>query len=256
MSTTRGAAVRSTTALVLAGCSLVAWIVTVVYALDMPAAPGTMGLGVLQFLGLWTVMMAAMMLPSISPLVSLYVRRIRSEQSARSRTLRTGALVAGYLTTWAGFGLVAFVLARLGGELASRAPDVAPWVGAVALATAGVYQLTPLKDFCLSHCRSPVSFLLHFGSLKGRTRDFQVGLRHGAFCVGCCWGLMVVLIVVGIMSLGWMAAIAAAVLLEKTWRHGRALSRALGVALVVLALFVPSHPELLPGLHETMPMSM
>ena len=256
MSTPRGAAIRSTSVLVLVGCSLAAWLVTVLYAVDMPAAPGTMGLDVLQFVGLWTVMMAAMMLPSISPLVSLYLRRIRSEPSGRVRTLRTSALVAGYLVTWACFGVVAFALARLGDELVTRSPTAAPWVGAGALVAAGVYQLTPLKDFCLSHCRSPVTFLLHYGSLKGRTRDFQIGLRHGLFCVGCCWGLMVVLVVVGIMSLGWMAAIAAAVLLEKTWRHGRALSRALGVALVAFALFVPNHPELLPGLHETTPMSM
>ena len=128
-----------------------------------------------------------------------------------------------------------------------HSPSTATWVGVAALVAAGLYQFTPMKDFCLSHCRSPISFLLHYGNLKGRARDFQVGVRHGAFCVGCCWGLMVVLLVVGIMSLGWMAAIATVVLLEKTWRHGPALSKALGVAIIVFAVFVPSHPGLCQG---------
>jgi predicted metal-binding membrane protein len=254
--TARGAALRSTSVLVLVCCSVAAWLVTLWYAVDMPAAPGTMGLGVVGFVALWTVMMAAMMLPSVHPVVALYLHRLQREPSRRVRGLRTTGLVTGYLTTWAAFGVVAFGLARGGGELAERSPTAAPWVGAGALVAAGIYQLTPAKDFCLSHCRSPISFLLHYGNVKGRARDFQVGLRHGAFCVGCCWGLMVLLIVVGTMSLGWMAAIAAAVLLEKTWRHGVALSRVLGVALIGLALFVPSHPELLPGLHQTMSMTM
>lgn len=254
MSTLRGVTVRPTSSVALVLCSLGAWFVTAVFAVDMPAAPGTMGLGVFGFVGLWTVMMAAMMLPSVAPLVSLYLRRISSEPSAGARAARTSALVVGYLTVWSGVGVVAFALARLGDALATRSPTLAPWVGAGALVVAGAYQLTPLKDFCLSQCRSPISFLLHYANLKGRTRDFRVGLRHGLFCVGCCWGLMVVLVVVGVMSLAWMAAIAAAVLLEKTWRHGRALGRALGAALIVFAVLVPGHPALLPGLHATMSM--
>lgn len=252
--TVRGAAYRSTSTVVLLACSLAAWIVTAWYAVDMQAAPGTMGLDALGFVALWTVMMAAMMLPSVHPVVSLYLHRLRSEPSRRVRGLRTSALVVGYLAIWGAFGVVAYGLARVGGALAEHSPSTATWVGVAALVAAGLYQFTPMKDFCLSHCRSPVSFLLHYGNLKGRARDFQVGVRHGAFCVGCCWGLMVVLLVVGIMSLGWMAAIATVVLLEKTWRHGPALSKALGVAIIVFAVFVPSHPELLPGLHQTMSM--
>jgi predicted metal-binding membrane protein len=249
--TARGAGFRSTSTVVLVACSLAAWVVTAWYAVDMPAAPGTMGLGVIGFVALWTVMMAAMMLPSVHPVVSLYLHRLRSDPHRR---LRTSALVAGYLAIWGAFGLLAYGLARSGGALATDASGAARWVGAGALVAAGAYQLTPAKDFCLSHCRSPISFLLHYGNLSGRARDFRVGLRHGAFCVGCCWGLMVVLLVVGIMSLVWMAAIAAVVLLEKTWRHGPALGKLLGVALVGFALLVPSHPELLPGLHQTMAM--
>lgn len=117
------------------------------------------------------------------------------------------------------------------------------------LITAGIYQLTPLKDFCLRHCRSPVAFLLHVSSYKGRLRDLRVGLYHGLYCIGCCWGLMVVLITVGVMNLAWMAVIAVTVLLEKSWSQGRALSRIVGAALIVFAFFAPGNPVLLPGLY-------
>ena len=208
-----------------------------------------MGLGLLGFLGVWTLMMAAMMLPALAPLTSTYLRSIRAVRSRRVRAIRTTALVAGYLLTWIGFGVVAYAAAALSGLLAEAAPDVAPWVGAGVLAAAGAYQLTPLKDFCLRHCRSPVAFLLHVSGYKGRLRDVRVGMYHGVYCVGCCWGLMVVLIAVGVMNLAWMAVLTAVIFLEKTWKYGPVLSRITGAALIVFALFVPAHPELLPGLH-------
>ena len=171
--------------------------------------------------------------------------------AAAVRAIRTTALVGGYLLTWTGFGVVAYAAAALAGLLAEDAPDIAPWVGAAVLVAAGAYQLTPLKDFCLRHCRSPVAFLLHVSGYKGRLRDVRVGMYHGVYCVGCCWGLMVVLIAVGVMNLAWMAALTVVIFLEKTWKYGPALSRITGVALIVFALFVPSHPELLPGLYMT-----
>jgi predicted metal-binding membrane protein len=134
-------------------------------------------------------------------------------------------------------------------------PGSAPGPEALLLAGAGLYQVTPLKDRCLSHCRSPIGFLLHFGNYTGRLRDLRVGLYHGGYCVGCCWGLMLVLIIVGVMNLAWMAGIAAAVFLEKTWGHGKAFSVTLGLALIVFACFVPWHPELIPGLHMAPQMS-
>jgi predicted metal-binding membrane protein len=122
-------------------------------------------------------------------------------------------------------------------------------VGTGVVMSAGIYQLTPLKDFCLRHCRSPVAFLLHVSSYKGRLRDLRVGLYHGLYCIGCCWGLMVVLIAVGVMNLAGMAVIAITVLLEKSWSKGRALSRIVGVALIVVAFFTLGNPALLPGLY-------
>ncbi|MET3920450.1 putative metal-binding membrane protein [Arthrobacter sp. UYEF20] len=172
-------------------------------------------------------------------------------RSSRVRTARTAALIGGYLLAWVGFGVLAFAAAALSALLAGNAADLAPWVGAGALAAAGVYQLTPIKDFCLRHCRSPVAFLLHVSGFKGRLRDVRVGMYHGVYCVGCCWGLMVVLIAVGVMNLAWMAAITVVIFLEKTWKHGPAFSRITGASLIVFALFVPAHPELLPGLQMT-----
>ncbi len=198
---------------------------------------------------MWTLMMAAMMLPSVAPVVSLYLRTLRARSNSWARALRSASLVAGYLGAWVSFGILAFAAALAGGGLAADAPHIAPWVGAVVLAGAGVYQLTPLKDRCLSHCRSPLGFLVHFGSYSGRLRDLRVGLYHGGYCVGCCWGLMVVLITVGVMNLGWMAGLAAVVFLEKTWRYGKVVSVGFGLAVIAFACFVPWHPSLIPGLH-------
>ncbi|MET1022348.1 MAG: DUF2182 domain-containing protein [Arthrobacter sp.] len=216
---------------------------------DMPAGPGTMGLKLWGFLGVWALMMAAMMLPALAPLTSMYLRSIRAVRSSRVRVIRTTALVGGYLLTWIGCGAAAYAAAVLFALLAEDAAEIAPWVGAGILVVAGAYQLTPLKDFCLRHCRSPLAFLLHVSGYKGRLRDVRVGLYHGVYCVGCCWGLMVVLIAVGVMNLAWMAALTVVIFLEKTWRYGPAFSRLIGGALIVFAFFVPAHPELLPGLH-------
>jgi len=239
---------RHAAELALIGCAALAWYFTFSGLADM-SGPGTMGLGLLGFLGVWTLMMAAMMLPALAPLTSTYLRSIRAVRSRRVRAIRTTALVGGYLVTWIGFGVVAYAAAALAGLLAEDAADVAPWVGAGVLVAAGAYQLTPLKDFCLRHCRSPVAFLLHVSGYKGRLRDVRVGMYHGVYCVGCCWGLMVVLVAVGVMNLAWMAVLTAVIFLEKTWKCGPTLSRITGVALIVFALFVPAHPELLPGLH-------
>ena len=236
-------------ALALIACAALAWYLTVIGRVDMSAGTGTMGLRLWGFLGVWALMMAAMMLPALAPFTSTYLRSIRAVRSSRVRAFRTASLVAGYLLTWIGFGVVAYGAAALSGLLAEQGPDLAPWVGAGVLLAAGAYQLTPLKDFCLRHCRSPVAFLLHVSNYKGRLRDVRVGLYHGVYCVGCCWGLMLVLIAVGVMNLAWMAAITVVVFLEKTWKHGTVFSRVTGAALIAFALFVPAHPELLPGLY-------
>ncbi len=240
--------------LALIGCAALAWYLTFLGLSDMSTGPGTMGLRLWGFLAVWTLMMAAMMLPALAPLTSTYLRSIRAVRSSRVRAIRTTALVGGYLLTWIGFGVVAYAAAALVRDCWLRTRRIShPGWGAVLVA-AGAYQLTPLKDFCLRHCRSPIAFLLHVSGYKGRLRDVRVGMYHGVYCVGCCWGLMVVLIAVGVMNLAWMAVLTVVIFLEKTWKFGPAFSRITGVSLIVFALFVPAHPELLPGLYMPAPM--
>jgi len=224
-----------------------AWAATVALARGMggfSGMPGTMGLSLLTFVPTWTLMMAAMMLPSVAPTASLYAKTMHDNRAARI----TG-LVVGYLAVWAIAGLPAYGLARLTGWLASSHPTAAHVLAVAIFAVAGVYQLSPLKDRCLTHCRSPLGQLLHYGSYRGRTRDLRVGIHHGAYCLGCCWALMVILIAVGVMNLVAMVALAALILIEKLWTHGVAFGRLAGAAALAIALATIWFPWLAPGLH-------
>jgi predicted metal-binding membrane protein len=216
----------------------------------MGNGPGTMGLGIAGFIAVWTTMMAAMMLPGVAPVSSIYLRTIRQRSTGTRRALRVCALLAGYLAVWAAVGVVAYFAALGAGRLVDREPSAGRWVAAAILLVAGIYQLTPFKDACLAHCRSPLGFLLHFGNYRGRLRDVRVGVYHGGYCVGCCWGLFAILVAVGIMNLAWMAGLAAVIFLEKAWAHGKALGLAVGIALIVYACLIPVFPELAPGLVE------
>lgn len=227
----------------------VAWLVVIRQATGMTSAPGTMGLGTAEFLGLWTVMMAAMMLPALLPLGLLYAGE------GRGLAGRTSGLVLGYLIVWTVFGLVALALSAVAGRLAGRSDSVAVWVAAAVLIAAGAYQLSPLKDRCLAFCRSPLHILMRVGSYRGVSRHVRAGAYHGAFCVGCCWSLMVALIALGIMNLAWMAAFTVVITLEKLWRHGTWVAIAAGIGLITLGMLAPWHPGLVPGLHSS-PMKM
>ena len=228
-----------------------AWAATVTVARGMSGMTGTMGLGLAAFVAVWTLMMAAMMLPSVAPTAALYARTVQSR-----RTVRLAGMVAGYLAVWAVAGLPAYGLAWMTGSLTGQHPSVAHVLAIVTFAVVGAYQLSPLKDRCLAHCRSPLALLLHYGSYRGRSRDLRVGLHHGGYCLGCCWGLMVILIAVGVMNLVAMVGLAALVLVEKTWRWGVVAGRIAGVALLALAVAAIWLPWLAPGLHGTAPMMM
>jgi len=224
------------------------WIVTVEQARGMSAGPGTMGLALPSFIALWIVMMAAMMFPSVAPIAIMWSRTIVAKSTGAERAWRMGTFVAGYLVAWAGYGVLAF-LALLGTErLVQEAPDEAHWLGVGIFAVAGIYQLTPLKDACLRHCRSPMMSLLHYANFKGRSRDLRVGVHHGLYCVGCCWGLMLVLVAIGVMNVPAMIALAAVIFFEKLWRRGRQLTRLVGAAFLVLAIAAAFNPALLPAL--------
>jgi predicted metal-binding membrane protein len=226
-----------------------AWAATVVLARGMAGMAGTMGLGLAVFVPVWTLMMAAMMLPSVTPTASLYARTVQSNKMAR-----IAGLVTGYLAVWAAAGLPAFGLAWLAGWMTGKNPGAAHILAVGVFAACGVYQLSRLKDRCLAHCRSPIALLLHYGSYRGRLRDLRAGAHHGAYCLGCCWGLMVILIAVGVMNVGAMIGLAVLVLVEKTWRWGPMAGRVAGLAALALAVAIIWLPWLAPGLHAVPPM--
>ena len=226
--------------------AVAAWIATIAWAVDMGmgAEPGTMGLGVPVFVAMWTLMMAAMMLPAISPLASMYARSVSGQPA------RLAGFAGGYLLAWASTGLVAYGVAALFDDLTEDRPGVAHAAAVGAFAACGIYQLTPMKGWCLRHCRSPLGHLLHYASYRGRTRDVRAGLHHGLLCIGCCWMLMVALVAVGVMNIPVMVGLALLITLEKHWRHGEVAARLAGVAAVAFAIAIAFDASLAPGLFD------
>jgi len=173
--------------------------------------------GLAPFVGVWATTMAAMMLPSATPMIAAYAG-IGGERASPV------AFVLGYLAVWTTYGVAVYGIGR---ELPS-------WdrLAAVGLVLAGLYQLTPLKDACLRGCRAPTGFLLRRWR-TGHAGAFSMGVEHGAWCAGCCTGLMVALLALGMSNLAWMAAVALLILAEKALPGGEALARVAGIALVV-----------------------
>jgi predicted metal-binding membrane protein len=197
------------------------------------------------FLGVWVVMMAAMMFPSVAPTVALYSRMTR-ERSPRSPLL----FAAGYLITWGSAGLLAFAIAVVGGRAVGDALSwdrAGRWVAGGTLVLAAIYELTPLKDVCLGKCRSPLGFLL--GAWRdGWSGALQMGVRHGAWCVGCCWALMASLFALGVMGIGWMAFVAGLIAVEKTVPWRRLATWGTAAILLVLGVLLLVAPDAIPGL--------
>jgi predicted metal-binding membrane protein len=225
------------TALALTGAF--AWLAVIEVARGMGMMTSVTGLSLPTFVGIWTLMMAAMMLPGVAPVASLYARTVRS-----NRWRRLLLFAFGYLLIWAVTSLPAFGLAVVGANLGRVQPFAAQIASSAIFLLAGAYQLSPLKRRCLEHCRSPVALLLHYGSYAGRLRDLRVGVHHAAYCVGCCVGLMLILIGVGAMNLTVMLVLAGVILLEKYWTRGVALSRITALAAFGLAVFVLAFPQL------------
>ena len=195
----------------------------------------TLGYAVLIFI-MWAVMMAAMMLPSAAPTVLLVAALARRNAAGAGFTSATALLFAsGYLLVWSGFSLVASVLQWAldrAGMLSARMAVANAAIAGIVLIAAGAYQWTPLKETCLRHCRSPVAFLVQHWR-RGARGAVATGLRHGLYCLGCCWMLMALLFVAGLMNLAWVAAVALLVLLEKTMPWGGRMSRLAGALLAI-----------------------
>ena len=234
----------------LVGAALATWIVTAIRMRGMDAGPGT-GLGGLGwYLGVWVTMMAAMMLPSAAPMVLLF-DRVSAERRRRGQSfVPTWLFLLSYLAVWTGYGLVAYAVYRLAHD---AAPGLLAWdrggryVAGGALVLAGLYELTPVKSVCLRHCRSPLHFVLG-GWREGTLGALRMGAEHGAYCVGCCWGLMLVLFALGVMSLLWMVVVAALIFAQKVLPGGARLTRVFSVAFVAIGIWVAAAPASVPGL--------
>jgi predicted metal-binding membrane protein len=240
-------AVRARLALValLFAAAALGWVWTAREMRGMDNGPWTDLGGFGWFVGVWVVMMAAMMLPSIAPTVALYSRMTKQ----RSPALPV-VFVSGYLLTWAAAGVAAYglaaVAARIGGDQLSWSNAGRPIAG-VTLVVAAVYELTPLKDVCLGKCRSPLGALL--GSWRGGLRGAaSMGTKNGAWCVGCCWALMASLFALGVMSVPWMAVVAGLIAIEKTLPWRRIANYGTAGVLLTLAVLVLVAPHALPGL--------
>jgi predicted metal-binding membrane protein len=223
----------------------VGWWATLDQMQEMDAGPWA-DLGTLTwFLGVWVVMMAAMMLPSVAPTVALYSRMTKS-RSPIAPLLFT----SGYLIAWAGVGALVFAVALAGGRAWSDVlawDRAGRWAAGTTLVVASVYELTPLKDVCLGKCRSPLGFLL--GSWRGGpVGGLKMGLRHGGWCIGCCWALMASLFALGVMSLVWMAFVAGLITFEKLVSSRRLATFGTASILLVLGLLLLAAPDAIPGL--------
>ncbi len=246
-----GAAVAAATGARRAGMlpvlavALVAAAWTVVQARGMWTAPGTMGRPLAGFLVMWAVMMTAMMLPSVAPLASRYLR---------SRPgWRGGLFVVGYLLLWAASGVLAWVLAR-GADHVVAVGGAAPRLFAAGVFAVGAtFTLTPFKERSLGRCRNPVGLLIRYGADRRALRDLRAGVHHGTTCLGCCWSLMALMAVFGMMNVAAMVGIGLVVAVEKLWSRGTGFARAVGVTSAVTAVAVLAVPELAVGLTRTRP---
>jgi predicted metal-binding membrane protein len=232
----------------LAAMTLVAWayLVSLIWGMrtmDMApdmAMPQMQSWGAVELLllfAMWAIMMVAMMVPSVAPLLLMFARANR--QKGGSRVVGSaGILLLGYLLAWVGFSILATLAQWRLHSAALLSPmmvTTSSIFGGLLLVAAGVFQFTPLKRACLVRCRSPLSFLMSDWR-DGQWGTFVMGLKHGAYCVGCCWMLMALLFVAGVMNLLWVAAIAVFILVEKVAPRGNLIGRIAGAALIVAGI--------------------
>jgi predicted metal-binding membrane protein len=217
----------------------------------MPTRP-TMGMTAPLFLALWVVMMAAMMFPTAAPMILVFARVHENRRQRGTAFVPTWVFVAAYLLVWTAFGALMYSLALAAEALASSSLTItenARRAGGVLLILAGLYQLSPLKNLCLSKCRGPLEFVMQRWA-DGYAGAFLMGLKHGAYCLGCCWLLFVILFPLGVMNVVAMAFITLLIFAEKSLPGGRRIGQIAAVALVAYGALVLALPEALP---TTMP---
>ncbi|MFQ5763844.1 MAG: DUF2182 domain-containing protein [Rhodospirillales bacterium] len=239
----------------LVALTALAWVYLVILGRDiggMPSGGGTMMATALKpwtaldfalILLMWSVMMVGMMLPSAAPMILLFAGIARQSREPEQPFAPVGVFICGYVLVWTAFSIAATVLQWGLEQAALLSPSMvsaSPYLGGGLLMAAGVYQLIPLKDVCLRYCRTPAGFLFAHWR-PGAGGAFHMGVAHGAFCVGCCWMLMGLLFVGGVMNLLWVAAIAFFVLIEKVAAWGATVGRLGGMCLIVAGLVILIH---------------
>ena len=218
----------------LLACAAVAWLITIRQAGSM----GTGGVRMMSaglFLITWLVMMVAMMFPSVAPMTLAFASVTRSRGEGY---LPTAAFVLGYILVWAVSGLVPLAVLQALDHIWMTPPSWLTRVGGVVIILAGIYQFTPLKDTCLGACRSPLGFILTHDFGGGPPAAVRAGTSHGLYCLGCCWALMAVLAVLGLMNIAWMALFAAIFFIEKNVRFGEVVPRLVGAACIIGGLVI------------------
>ena len=208
----------------------------------------TLGPRVPLFLVIWVVMMVAMMFPTAAPMILTFHRVQAANRKVGDAFVTTWVFVAAYLLVWACAGMFAYAGMLAAETAAARlalSPATTAQIGGAIIMVAGIYQLTPLKNVCLSKCRTPIDFIVTSWR-DGATSALEMGLLHGAYCLGCCWLLFVMLFPLGIVNVGAMAAVTLIILAEKTLPWPRLASYAVAVALVLYGALVITSPQLLP----------
>lgn len=243
---------RILVAMAIAAAALVTWIVTVDRMDGMDAGPGTNLGGVGWFVGVWATMMAAMMLPSVMPTTLVFARVSAARQRRDRSFVPTWVFITGYLAAWTVYGLVAYGIFQVVQSAHIRALSwhaEGPLIAGSAIVAAGVYQLSPLKRRCLRRCRSPEQSIRDDWH-PGWSGAVRMGFEHGAFCIGCCWGLMLILFALGVMSITWMLVVAGLIFAEKVLPPGERLSQAFALAFVAAGTWVAAAPSSVPGLTQ------
>jgi predicted metal-binding membrane protein len=244
---------------VLLTLAALAWALVVWQALSLSAASAmggamgasglTMGMGAALFLAIWVAMMVAMMFPSSAPVILMFSAIATGKRQRGQAYTPTWIFVAGYLLVWSLAGVVAYLAALGIDALAARSMLLAGnagRIGGALLIVAGLYQLTPLKNVCLAKCRTPIQFLMTSWR-DGAGGALRMGIEHGAYCLGCCWLLFVILFPLGMMNIAALALLTALIFAEKVFPFGRLVSAAAGVALIAYGALVIVAPALLPG---------
>jgi predicted metal-binding membrane protein len=213
--------------------------------LMMPASAPWQPIEFAYVLAMWAVMMIGMMTPSVAPMILIYARVGRQATISGHPFAASGWLASGYLIAWFGFSLAAtcaqWALERAA-LLTPMMESASIVLGAIVLIAAGVYQWSPVKEACLSYCQAPLTFIMRHGGFRSdRVGALALGLRHGLYCIGCCWALMLLLFVGGVMNVLWIAALAALVLSEKALPFGKVLSRVAGCLFIAAGIWLVFH---------------